>query len=177
MEKQATEIVKTEPEAAKPAPVFVEFEKMFDRFAELSKETAERAFDFFQRRGRAFGDQLDDWFKAESEILRPIPVEITEDEQAVMVRAEVPGFKPDEIEVSVKDNILFMSGETASEKKKEDEKIFYSEWKSNRFCRQLELPAEIEADGVNAELKAGVLTMTLKKKAAEEASKIRVKAA
>ena len=70
-----------------------------------------------------------------------------------------------------------MSGETTSEEEKHDEKTFYSEWKSNRFCRQLELPTEVEADGVNAELRAGVLTMTLKKKAAEGASKIKVKAA
>ena len=56
------------------SPIFVEAEKMFEHFAEVTKETAKKAFEFFQRRGGEFGKELEDWFKAESEILRPVPV-------------------------------------------------------------------------------------------------------
>jgi HSP20 family molecular chaperone IbpA len=159
------------------SPVFVEAEKMFGRIAEITRETAQKAYDFFQNRGAALGSHLDDWLKAESEILRPTPVEITETNDAVNIRAAVPGFKPDEVEISVKDNILILSGESKSEEKTEGENVFYSEWRSNRFCRQLTLPSEVETENVEAHLKEGVLQLSLKKKEQEEATKIAVKSA
>lgn len=177
MNKEPTSMVKTEETEKPMAPVFVEAEKMFDRMAEITRETAQRAFEFFQRRGMPFPSHFDDWLKAESEILRPVPVEITETPDLVNVRASVPGFKPEEIEVSVKDNVLFLSGETNVEEKKEDENTYYSEWKSNRFYRQLMLPSQVQTEGVEANLKDGILHLSLTKKTKQEAEKIAVKAA
>jgi HSP20 family protein len=177
MENPATALAKSEEKKPIEKPIFVEAEKMFERFAQTSREIASRAFDFFQERGREWGTQLDDWFRAESEILRPAPVDITETPESINVRLAVPGFKPDEIELSVKDDQLFMSGETSLEEEKEDEKTFYSEWKSNRFCRQFTLPSNVDPDSVNAELKDGILRITLQKIAPKEPSKIEVKPA
>lgn len=177
MENKGTALSKAEEKEVKNAPMFVEAEKMFERFAETSREIAQRAFDFFQERGREWGSQLDDWFKAESEILRWAPVDITETPELINVKLAVPGFKAEEIEVSVKDNELFMSGETKSEIEKEDEKIFYTEWKSDRFCRNFTLPAKVDPDDVKAELKDGVLLLTLKKLIEKEPAKIEVKPA
>lgn len=177
MDKQATALAKSEEKNANVAPAFVEAEKMFDRFAETSREIAKRAFEFFQERGWEFGNQFDDWFKAESEILRATPVDITETPDNINVRLAVPGFKPEEIEISIRDNQLFMSGETASEEKTEDEKTFYSEWKSNKFCRQLTLPTNVDNRNVKAELKNGILLLNLKKLPEAEPAKIEVKSA
>jgi HSP20 family protein len=177
MEKEKKNLTVTRTPDDKIRPIMVEPETMFDRFAEISKEIAHRAFEFFQTRGREFGTHLDDWLKAESEILRPTPVEITENGDTVNVRAAVPGFKPEEIEVSINGDRLFMSGEAKSEQKKEDENTFYSEWRSNRFCRQLTLPSKVETDGVHAVLKDGVLTLALKKAAERGAAKVSVKTA
>lgn len=175
MENRATALVKSEEKDPIKTPMWVEAEKMLDRFTETSREIASRAFDFFQERGREFGTQVDDWFRAESELLRPAPVDITESPENINVRLAVPGFKADEIELSVKDDQLFMSGETRLEEEKEDEKTFYTEWKSNRFCRQFTLPSNVDPDNVNAELKDGILRVTLKKIAPKEPSKIEVK--
>lgn len=158
-------------------PTFVEAEKLFDKLAEITRETAARAYDFFVERGSQFGGHLEDWLRAESETLRTAPVKITEVGEMVSVVIAVPGFKPEEIEVSVKDDLLIVSGETEAEEKKEDEKTFYNEWRSNRFLRKLILPGKVEADGVEATLKDGVLTLVLKKKAEMEAAKVAVKAA
>lgn len=177
MENKGTAIAKAEEKEPKPIPMFVEAEKMFERFAENSREIAKRAFDFFQERGREWGTQLDDWFKAESEILRPAPVEITENPKNVNVKLSVPGFKPEEIEISVLDDKLFISGEASSETRKEDEETFYTEWKSNKFCRQFALPAHVDPDNVYAELKDGVLWLTFNKIAEKEPSKIEIKPA
>jgi HSP20 family protein len=175
MTKPTTALEKTPPEVQQ-RPMLVEAEKMFEHFADVSREIANRAFTFFEERGRDWGNHLDDWFRAETELLRPTPVEITESEGLIKVRAELPGFRPDEIELSVKDDVLFMKGRSGTELKSEDEKTFYTERRSNQFCRQLTLPGPVETDGLNAELKDGILTLELKRIEEKEASKIEINA-
>lgn len=155
-------------------PTFVEAEKMFERMADMTRQVAQRAFEFFTQRGGEFGRELDDWFKAETELLRPVPVEMTEDDKNVTVRASVAGFKPEEIEISIKDNILMLSGKSEHEEKKENEKTFYSEWKSNRFCRQLTLPKDVDADTAKAKLTDGVLEIVAPKVPHREATRIAI---
>ena len=177
MKEQATALVETPEQKVAKAPIFVEAVTMLEKMAEITRETSQKAFEFFMEHGGNLGSRFDDWLHAEMELLRPVPVEITEDENIVNIRAAVPGFKPEEIELSVKDNELFLSGETKAETRNENEKVFYTEWRSNRFYRQLRLPAEVEPDGADAKLKDGVLTLGLKKKPVGNATPIAVKAA
>lgn len=176
MKDQATALEKAAEKKAEKAPLFVEAETMLEKMSALTRETSQKAFEFFMEHGGSFGSRFDDWLHAEMELLRPVPVEITEDENVVNIRAAVPGFKPDEIELSVKDNELFLSGETETTTRNENEKVFYSEWRSNRFYRQLQLPADVEP-AADANLKDGVLAITLKKKPVGNATPIAVKAA
>lgn len=174
------EAIATAKEPAAPAassPAFVEAEKLLERMAEFTMETSRKAYDFFLQRGTELGTHFDDWLKAEMEVLRPTPIEITETKENLNVRAAVPGFKPEEIEISIKDTDLIISGECHAEEKKEDETTIQREWRSDRFCRQITLPSEVETESVGAELKDGILHLSLKKKAAEEAARIAVKAA
>lgn len=157
-------------------PFFVEAEKMFDRMAGLTRETSQKAFEYFMNHGGTLGSRFDDWLHAEMELLRPVPVDITETDKVVNIRAAVPGFNADEIELSVNDNNLFLTGETKYEDKKKDEKTFYTEWRSNRFYRQLRLPTEVLSEGADAKLKDGILTLVLKKKPMVDATPITVKA-
>lgn len=174
--KEETKLLPTE-KTGETSPFFVESEKLLERLADISRETAARAYDFFVERGSRLGTHLEDWLRAESEVLRPAPVKITEANGEVNVTLAAPGFRPEEIEVSIKDNLLIVSGETEKEEKKEDETTFYSEWKSNRFLRKLALPAGVEPEGAEATLRDGVLTLVMKKKAETETSKVAVKAA
>lgn len=176
-ENALTKPAKAEVKTGGFEPVLVEAEKMFERITNLTKETTHKAYEFFQRRGGEFGRELDDWFRAESEILLPVQVEITETKEQINIRAAVPSFKPEEIEVSVKDNLLILSGETETEEKKEDENTIFSEWRSNKFCRQLMLSSEVDAKKVTANLKDGVLRLTLPKIPAQEATQVPVNAA
>jgi HSP20 family protein len=177
-EKALTTTTKTADEGKAEGfkPMLVKAEKMFERLAEITKETAHKAFEIFQRRGGEFGRELDDWFSAESEVLLPVKVEVTETDKQINVRAAVPGFKPEDIEVTVKDNILILSGETESREKREDENTVFSEFRSNKFCRQLTLSSEVDEDKVAANLKDGVLQLTLPKVPAKEATQVPVNA-
>jgi HSP20 family protein len=182
MEKKDKEIIL--PELDKPElmagqpPFFVEAEKMFDRFAQVSKEIGMRAFDFFRARGGEWGRELDDWFKAETELLRYVPVEITEADGMLKVNAAVPGYTPEDIELSVKDNVLMMSGKTEKKEEKKDENLVYSDLRSDRFFRQFTLPSPVDADKAMATLKDGILHIDLPKATkGEEVTKIAVAAA
>ncbi|MEQ1605323.1 MAG: Hsp20/alpha crystallin family protein [Pyrinomonadaceae bacterium] len=176
MSGNQTKLQKVE-KAEAASPVFVEAEKMFEKLAEISKETAAKAYDFFVERGSQIGTHFEDWLRAETEMLRAAPAKITESKDLVNVEIAVPGFKPNEIEVSVKDNVLIVSGETTTDDKKEDETTFYSEWRSDRFLRKLDLPEFVETDDIKAILTDGVLKLTLRKKAAAEAVKVAVHSA
>lgn len=179
LETKTPETSLQKPEA-KPAnklsPVFVEAEKLFDRMAEITNEIGQRAFDFFRQRGGEFGKELDDWFRAEREVLRPAPVEITEADNNIFVTAAVPGFKPEEIEVSIRGDTLILSGKTETKEKKENANTIVSEWKSDRFFRQFTLPSAVDTEKVEAKLKDGMLELTLPKAAGTEAKKIAIAA-
>jgi HSP20 family molecular chaperone IbpA len=144
-------------------PVFVKAEEMFERLAEIAKETTHKAYEMFQKRGGQIGSELEDWFNAEAKVLMPVKVEVTETDDKINVRAAVPGFKPDDIEVSVKDNVLILSGETKTSKKTKSEHTVLNEWHSNKFCRQLTLTSDVDEEKVVANLKDGILQLTLPK--------------
>lgn len=150
-------------ESDMPAPFFVEAEKMFEKFADISRETAHRAFDFFRLRGGEFGHELDDWFRAESDVLHFVPIEIKEENGSLKVTADVAGFRPEEIEIGVEGNSLMISGRSEARSQNKDENILYTDFRSNRFFRQMPLPKPVNADGAKADIKDGMLNILLPK--------------
>lgn len=164
----------TSPFELNATPFFVEAEKMFEEFAQLSNATAQRAFDFFRARGGEFGREIDDWFNAESELLRFVPVEVREQNGTLNVTAAIAGFKPSEVEISVKDNTLMISGKTEARDEKKEENLVYSDFRSNRFFRQIPLPETVKVDEATAEIKDGLLHISLPKAKTAEVAKIAV---
>jgi HSP20 family protein len=147
------------------SPVFVEAEKLFAQMKEFSQSVARRAYEYFEARGREFGHDLEDWFRAESELMRRVPVEVKEADGQITLRAEVPGFADDEIKISVEPRRLVISGKSEKTTDKKKEQTLFSEFRSNRFCRELRLPAEVEPDKTTATLKDGVLELVFAKAA------------
>jgi len=145
------------------SPIFVEAERMFEKLDELTRETSQRAYELFLNRGGEFGKEFDDWSRAETDILRPVPVEVTEQNGNLNVTAAVPGFNPEEIEISVKDNVLIMNGRTEKTEERTKENVVYSDFESSRFFNRVMLPTEVDADNVKAQLKDGFLHITLPK--------------
>jgi HSP20 family protein len=141
----------------------------------LIDQVRQRAFQLFEGRGRIDGYDLDDWFKAEMELLKPIPLEITEKDNIVHIRADVPGFKENELEVNLDGAVLTIRGEHCEETEKKDEKIYHSERRSQQIFRRITLPVNVIADKITASLKDGVLELSAPK--VEPAKKVEVKAA
>jgi HSP20 family protein len=160
---------------APSGPIFVEAKKLFEQMKEFSQSVALRAYEYFEARGREFGHDLEDWFRAESELMRRVPVEIKEADGQITVRAEVPGFTANEIKVSVEPHRLVISGKLEKTTEDEREQTLLSEFRSNQFCRELRLSAEVEPDKTTAVLKDGVLELAFAKAAASKAVDVEVK--
>ena len=102
---------------------------------------------------------------------------MSETETALTVKAGLPGFAEKDIDVRVEPRRLFITGEREdkSEKSEPDKtRIVYSEWKTNRIFRTIDLPAEVDPDKVTASMSNGVLQITMPKK--EPSKKVTIEA-
>jgi HSP20 family protein len=169
--------LQTKQNQASGSPIIVEAEKLLEQMKDFTQSVAHRAYQFFEQRGREFGHDLEDWFRAETEMTRRVPVELKEAEKELMVRAEVPGFNAQEIKISVEPKQLFLCGKSERTTGEETEEQVYSEFSANHFLRQLSLPAEVDPAKTTATLKDGVLTVTLTKAEADQPINVEVKTA
>jgi HSP20 family protein len=167
--------IETTKQQTSTSPIFVEAEKLFDHMKEFSQSVARRAYEYFDARGREFGHDLEDWFRAETELMRRVPVEIKEADGQITVRAEVPGFEANEIKVSVEPQRLVISGKSEKTTEEKKEQTLLSEFRSNQFCRELRLPAEVDPDKTTAVLKDGVLELAFAKADGNKAVEVEVK--
>lgn len=154
----------------------VSAEQMLDRMKEAFDAVARRAFEIFEGNGRRFGRELDDWFEAETELLHPVHLEISETDAALTVRAEVPGFTEKDIEVSLEPRRLTISGKRESAEERKTGKTVHSERCCNQIFRAVDLPAEVDtaSHAIKAVYDHGVLSITLPKLAKAKGREIKL---
>ena len=102
-------------------------------------------------------------------------IDVDENENEIVINAEVPGCKADDIDISVNGNILTISGEKKQEQEQKEKNSYYVERSYGSFRRDISLPTEIEPDKIDAGCKDGVLTVKLPKNESSKAVKIKVK--
>ena len=88
-------------------------------------------------------------------------VEVLQKPNAVVLRADLPGLKPDEVNVSVDNDVLTISGERKQEQREEREGYFRSERSYGTFHRAFTLPDAADEDKISASFKDGVLEITI----------------
>lgn len=101
------------------------------------------------------------------------PIEVSETEEEYCIYAEIPGVKPDDLNVEVTGNILTISGESREEHREEKRNIHRCEIQYGRFLRRIPLPGEVRSENAKAEFKNGLLELHLPK--AEESKRKRIK--
>ena len=100
------------------------------------------------------------------------PVDVLETEDGLLVRAEVPGIKPEEIEVRVENGTLVLSGERKQDPRFTDKTSHRIEGRYGKFTRTFTLPTEVDASKVQATCRDGILEIQLPR--AEESKPRRV---
>lgn len=101
-------------------------------------------------------------------------VDVFESDDSIELRAELPGIKPEEVEVDITDNVLTLSGERKLEHDEEREGYRKIERSYGRFSRSFTLPRNIDQDNIKAEMNHGVLSLTLPKREEQKARRIEV---
>jgi len=90
-------------------------------------------------------------------------LDLHEDKDNFVVKVELPGMKKEDIDISLHDGSLSISGERKSEEKFADAEVYRSERFVGRFQRTIALPSAVANDQVKAQYKDGILTITLPK--------------
>ena len=111
-------------------------------------------------------DELDRLFESPMQAWAPA-LDVHEDKNAYTIRVELPGMKREDIDVSLQNGALVISGERKTETIQEDVEVHRQERYFGRFSRALTLPTAVSGNQVKAAYKDGILTVTLPK--AEEA--------
>jgi HSP20 family protein len=104
-----------------------------------------------------------------------VAMDVIDTKDNVIVKASVPGIKPEDIDVSVTGDVLTVRGETASEEKIEQGSYLRQERRFGKFERALTLPTLVQADKADAKFEHGVLTLTLPKAEQVKPRSIKVK--
>jgi HSP20 family protein len=103
-------------------------------------------------------------------------MDVYEDLDNLVVRAEVPGMKKEDINISLEKDVLTVSGERRNEKMSEGSETSREERFFGRFTRSITLPKQVNANAVKATYKDGILTVTLPKAEEAKPKQIEVKA-
>jgi len=108
--------------------------------------------------------------------LNTLAIDMVEHDNDIVVKASVPGFKPEEIDISVVSDVLTIKGEHKVEKKEEKENYLLKELKYGAMHRSLRLPTAVQADKAQAEFENGMLVLTLPKAEAVKPKQIKIMA-
>ncbi len=153
----------------------VEPRTLMERMIRMHDEIARRAFEMFERDG-ASGRDLENWFNAEEQFIHPVHVNITDSDNALHVQAEVPGFEPGDIQISLEPARLTISGKKESNQEQQEKgKVIYRELCSTELLRVIDLPSEVDPEKTKATLKNGVLELEMPKSEKSLAKRVEVK--
>ncbi len=135
-------------------------------------------FDPMEATERELGNMLNRFLGARTgdggAYMAPYAVDVHEDADHLYVEAEMPGFKKDEIEITLENQTLTISAERKAETKKEDTSVLLNERRYTRFLRSFTLPPTVDEQKVDAKLADGVLKITLNKREETKPRKIQV---
>jgi len=101
-------------------------------------------------------------------------VDVLEGKDNLTVKAELPGFKREDLDVSIHENNLIISGERKSDEERKEGEFYRSERFYGRFHRSIPLPGTVDAEKIHARYRDGVLTITLPKSEHAKAKQIEV---
>ncbi len=105
-----------------------------------------------------------------------LALDVAENDDAFIVTASVPGMKPEDIDITISDNVLTIKGEFKSDETINEDSYHIRERRFGSFGRSINLPSMVDSDDVEAQYENGVLTLTVPKAEEVKPRRIEVKA-
>jgi len=103
-----------------------------------------------------------------------LPVDVVEKDNALFVKAAVPGVDPEHIDIQIENNVLTISGELKSDYEDTQAKVYRREYSYGKFSRSIRLPEDLDLPNVSAEFNHGFVTVTLPRVAQPAPKSLRV---
>ncbi len=104
-----------------------------------------------------------------------VATDMYETDSDVVIKAELPGVKPEEVDVSIANNVLTIKGEHKEEREDKETNYWHKELRYGNFSRSLRLPTSVDSDRADAVFENGVLTLTIPKAEEVKPRQIKVK--
>jgi HSP20 family protein len=153
----------------------VSVHELFEHTQDVFNLIARRAFEIFESRGHAPGNDREDWFLAESELLTPVKFHLSESGEQLTARAEVPGFNSQEIKVSLEPCRLSISGKAESGEDHQTGKHTHSLRHAQLMFRVIDLPCEVDLSKAKATFNDGTLEVVMPKAAPAKSVRVETK--
>ena len=112
----------------------------------------------------------------EREGLIPVRVDMYETDEGIVVKSDLPGMKPEDVDISIQENTLTIRGEFEAEEERERQNVHIRERRYGVFQRSIPLPKAVDAEKAAAEFEDGVLHVMLPTVEAEKPKRISVRA-
>ncbi len=154
----------------------VSVHEFFEHTQDVFHLIARRAFEIFESRGGVPGNDREDWFLAESELLKPVKCHISESGERITARVEVPGFNRQEIKVSLEPRRLSISGKIESNEDHQFRKHVHSLRHAQLMMfRVIDLSADVDLSKAKATLNDGTLEVVMPKSAPAKSIRVETK--
>jgi HSP20 family molecular chaperone IbpA len=122
----------------------------------LADRIRQRAYQLFLRRGEAEGSPVEDWLKAERELIWAPESDLVEKNGRYELQIAVPGFTAKDMCVTARANALTIRAESSHSHQEKDEHVHFCEFSDRMLFRTFEMPAPIDADKLSARLDNGI---------------------
>lgn len=101
--------------------------------------------------------------KSARDAMGQLAIDVYETDNDIVIKAPIAGVNPDELEVSITDDVVGIEGERKKTKEAKSDDYFIQECYWGKFSRQYILPIEVDSENGSAEIKDGILTVTIPK--------------
>jgi len=116
------------------------------------------------------------WWREWRESDASLPVDLVETDDNLVIRTDLPGLEPEDVEINISDHTLTIKGEFEAEEESERDNVHFQERRYGKFQRSVRLPTTVDTEGAEAEFEKGVLRIRLPKEEADTPKRISVTA-
>jgi len=150
---------------------------LFESWNELQETIRQRAFGLFAERGTTQGSELEDWLRAECELVWVPASETLEDDKQFRLRLIVPGLEAKDLQITAMPDAIIVQAEALSEESKETSTIPFRELRDRKLFRRFDFEETIDPARTEALLTKGILEIVASKAAPAKQVKVAIQGA
>jgi HSP20 family protein len=135
-------------------------ESVIEELNRIQAEIRRRAYEFFSTQRDLWGGPLDDWLKAEREVIWRPAVELRQQDGTIHLSAAVAGVDPKQLDIRVSPEDILITADVDHRHETQEGTVHLCEFERGRLFRSVHLPEPIDPDSVKAECRDGLLRLT-----------------